>query len=328
MFRAILRSASTNARRLLYIWLAVLVANQLFIFGACFAPYCLAAAVPHTLAIAVLVNFFGFGRDAADKKKLLVRSNLESSLTGGLAADSSGWKRPATHKSRAGPVILCALIAACVVLALVIKNASGSLEAPAARGLAAVDPIVYAPLEGEVPDERAPLIERQRNAEANEEIPDERASLAQRRGSKPSGSASSYATVRYENGDDEFDINDIEQYERVTKTKYRGTSDPAKQVQFVEDEAPGAENARHAPAFVTKQAAGADDSIGQRAKAHQPYRCVNSSGRVSDGIGRTSRDSEYSAFLGRTVHAGEFVIFQYAGSAKEYWFKNSNCQRL
>lgn len=197
-----------------------------------------------------------------------------------------------------------------------------------AGGLKAVDPIVYAPLEGEVPDERAPVIERQGYAEPNEEIPDEHASLAQRRGSRSSAAASFYAPVRYEDGDDEFDINDIEQYERLTKTKYRGTTNRTKQVLFVEDESPGAKNAGHAPAVATKQVAPADGSIGQRAAAHEPYRCVNSSGRVSEGIGRTSRDSEYSAFLGKSVHAGEFVIFQYASSAKEYWFKSSNCQRL
>lgn len=328
MFTAILRSAAANARRLLYIWLAVLVANQLFIFGACFAPYCLAAAVPHTLAIAILVNFFGFGRDAADKKKLLVSSNLGSPMTGGLAADSPERKRPSTNKSRVGPVILCVVITACVVVALVTRSGSGSLQAPAAERQAAVDPIVYAPLQGEVPDERAPVIERQEYAAANDEIPDEYPSVAQRRESRLSAEASFHAPIRYEDGDDEFDINDIEQYERLTKTKYRGTTDRTKQVFFVEDDAPGAKNASHEPAVATKQAAGADGSIGQRAAAPQPYRCVNSSGRVSDGIGRTSRDSEYSAFLGRSVYAGEFVIFRYTSSAKEYWFKSSNCQRL
>lgn len=345
MFLAILRSAAANARRLLYIWLAVLVANQLFIFGACFAPHCLAAAVPHTLAIAILVNFFGFGRDETDKKKSFASSSPAPPNTDCLAATAPEGMRTAAHEGRAGPVILCALIAGCVVLALVTMHRSGSLDIPAAGGLAAVEPIVDASLDGEVPDERAPLqtllaadepdqevpddrvsaIEHQGYAEANDEILDEHASLAQRRGS--SGMASSYAPVRYEDGDDEFDVNDIEQYERLNKTKYRGTTDRTKQVLFVDDVEPGSKNASQVPGVSTKRAAGTGGSIDQRAMA-QPYRCVNSSGRVSDGIGRTSRDSEYSAFLRRSVHAGEFVIFQYEGSAKEYWFQRANCQRL
>jgi hypothetical protein len=60
MFRDILRSVFSNIRRFAIVWLLVLLANQLFIFRGCFAPYCIAAAVPHTLLIAALINFFGF----------------------------------------------------------------------------------------------------------------------------------------------------------------------------------------------------------------------------------------------------------------------------
>ena len=41
------------------IWLVILVLNQVFIFGACFAPYCLLAALPHTALIAFLIIKFG-----------------------------------------------------------------------------------------------------------------------------------------------------------------------------------------------------------------------------------------------------------------------------
>jgi hypothetical protein len=36
----------------------VLIANQIFIFGACFAPYCLIAGLPHTGIIAAVITYF------------------------------------------------------------------------------------------------------------------------------------------------------------------------------------------------------------------------------------------------------------------------------
>lgn len=39
-------------------WVVILIANQLFIFGACFAPYCLIAGLPHTGIIAAVVTYF------------------------------------------------------------------------------------------------------------------------------------------------------------------------------------------------------------------------------------------------------------------------------
>jgi len=41
-------------------WVVVILLNQIFIFGACFAPYCIAAALPHTSAIAALLTYFYF----------------------------------------------------------------------------------------------------------------------------------------------------------------------------------------------------------------------------------------------------------------------------
>lgn len=58
MFRDILRSIRDNIKRFAVVWLLILFANQIFVFGACFAPYCLAAAAPHTLVFAALINFF------------------------------------------------------------------------------------------------------------------------------------------------------------------------------------------------------------------------------------------------------------------------------
>lgn len=49
----------------LYLWAAILVVNQIFIFGACFQPYCIIAAIPHTFALAAL-GFFGYRRYVKD----------------------------------------------------------------------------------------------------------------------------------------------------------------------------------------------------------------------------------------------------------------------
>ena len=47
-----------NLKSFFVIWLILIVLNQIFIFGACFAPYCLIAALPHTGLIAGLITFF------------------------------------------------------------------------------------------------------------------------------------------------------------------------------------------------------------------------------------------------------------------------------
>ena len=57
------------------------------------------------------------------------------------------------------------------------------------------------------------------------------------------------------------------------------------------------------------------------------YKCTNNAGKVGNGMGRLSRDGEYSSFLKKTVQAGEFVIFRYDGRGKEYWFKAQNCTK-
>jgi len=58
MIGEIFKSIFSNLQTFLVIWLVILIANQLFVFGACFAPYCLMAALPHTVVIAALVTYF------------------------------------------------------------------------------------------------------------------------------------------------------------------------------------------------------------------------------------------------------------------------------
>ncbi len=48
---------SKNITNFLWIWASVLVANQLLLFHACFSPYCISAALPHTFILS-LFSFF------------------------------------------------------------------------------------------------------------------------------------------------------------------------------------------------------------------------------------------------------------------------------
>jgi len=54
----IFKTIFANFQTFLVIWIVVLIVNQLFIFSACFAPYCLIAALPHTGIIAALITYF------------------------------------------------------------------------------------------------------------------------------------------------------------------------------------------------------------------------------------------------------------------------------
>ena len=58
MIGKIFKSIFSNFQTFLVTWVVILIANQLFIFGACFAPYCLIAGLPHTGVIAALVTYF------------------------------------------------------------------------------------------------------------------------------------------------------------------------------------------------------------------------------------------------------------------------------
>jgi hypothetical protein len=47
-----------NIKPFFITWVCVLLLNQIVIFGACFAPYCLIAALPHTGVIAAIITYF------------------------------------------------------------------------------------------------------------------------------------------------------------------------------------------------------------------------------------------------------------------------------
>lgn len=54
----ILKSVVKNFQVFLVVWIIVLIANQLLIFGACMKAYCILAALPHTAIISMLIVHF------------------------------------------------------------------------------------------------------------------------------------------------------------------------------------------------------------------------------------------------------------------------------
>jgi hypothetical protein len=116
MFRNILRSVFSNVRRFGIVWLLVLLANQLFIFRGCFAPYCIAAAVPHTLLIAALINFFGF-YGGGESKHSAVRAAPSAPSLSPVQSSQPPVARPQIAP-RALQLAVLALIAICIALAV------------------------------------------------------------------------------------------------------------------------------------------------------------------------------------------------------------------
>jgi hypothetical protein len=64
--RSILNNITTNFPKFFTIWLIVIIVNQIFVFGACFALYCLIAAAPHTAIIAAFITFMTSEDSASD----------------------------------------------------------------------------------------------------------------------------------------------------------------------------------------------------------------------------------------------------------------------
>jgi len=57
-----------NLKSFFTIWGVLIVLNQLFIFGGCFAPYCIIAALPHTGIIAFFITLY-ITKETNDKKQ-------------------------------------------------------------------------------------------------------------------------------------------------------------------------------------------------------------------------------------------------------------------
>jgi hypothetical protein len=82
MIVKIFKNIIKNIQQFLVLWVVIIIANQIFIFGACFAPYCLVAALPHTGFIAAILTYLINKEDSDnnDNKYFYNNNNLESNL--------------------------------------------------------------------------------------------------------------------------------------------------------------------------------------------------------------------------------------------------------
>ena len=56
-----------NAKFFFITWGIVLLVNQIFIFGGCFAPYCIVAALPHTGVVSAVIVYLYFQEEKKEK---------------------------------------------------------------------------------------------------------------------------------------------------------------------------------------------------------------------------------------------------------------------
>ena len=56
-----------NTKFFFITWGIVLLVNQIFIFGGCFAPYCIVAALPHTGVISAVIVYLYFQEEKKEK---------------------------------------------------------------------------------------------------------------------------------------------------------------------------------------------------------------------------------------------------------------------
>lgn len=312
MLKRIFHAASHNVRRFVYIWLSVLIINQIFIFRACFAPYCLAAALPHTLAIALLLNFLlrkgadGSGDRADANAGAVPKTAIEVSMQS-LSSNGEDSRQSKRLIRYVFPFVLGAFAAAGSIFLIApdFLERHGE-EATAGQASSAGDMAVSgvgqeaAHHGGSVADSAGPAI-----LPNYEDIWRAGADL-----------------------DDEFDDNDIEDFERLTGRSYSNrfhleierTRD-AKYVAGAGQEEMQKITAEEGINRIRNSSV--DTDLGAR-----EYKCADSAGKTGTGTGRSSQEGEYSAFLKRGVHAGEFFVFRYEDSGREYWFRPSRCQLL
>jgi len=72
----LIKKIFANLQTFFVTWIIILLINQIFIFGACFAPYCLLAALPHTGVIAGLIVYFIISEESnSDKNNSISQYN-------------------------------------------------------------------------------------------------------------------------------------------------------------------------------------------------------------------------------------------------------------
>lgn len=58
-----------NTKFFFITWGIVLLVNQIFIFGGCFASYCIVAALPHTGVISAVIVYLNFQEEKEQIRK-------------------------------------------------------------------------------------------------------------------------------------------------------------------------------------------------------------------------------------------------------------------
>lgn len=202
MLKLIFCSAVSNAKRFFVIWLIILVVNQFFVFGACFAPYCLTAALPHTLLLAFLFNFFGFRRRTFSKTR---RSSFsaDSEYANIDSSDRSQTKKLLGSRNNITRGFRGALVMFFIsgIIFVVFWFSYDFSEKSNSQAISIDMPASNIRLTEDIPDERA----------LPQDIIDGEVLQSYYEGASETGGYRE---------DDEFDDNDIETYERLTGKIY------------------------------------------------------------------------------------------------------------
>lgn len=88
----------SNLQTFFVIWLVVLILNQGFIFGACFALYCIMAALPHTGIIAAVLTIYSIREESKNKHE--VKSSERATNSPINIRSSSSPKKPVRNIER------------------------------------------------------------------------------------------------------------------------------------------------------------------------------------------------------------------------------------
>ncbi|MBN2824489.1 MAG: topoisomerase DNA-binding C4 zinc finger domain-containing protein [Campylobacterales bacterium] len=78
MIKGVLISIIKNFQVFLILWVIIIVFNQAFLFGGCYASYCLISALPHTFIISsLLIYFFDVQKIGEIAENVLIITDLE-----------------------------------------------------------------------------------------------------------------------------------------------------------------------------------------------------------------------------------------------------------
>ena len=89
-----------NIKEFFITWIILLVLNQLFIYGGCFAPHCILAALPHTGIIAFLLTLFIFANKKDDDEESLFDKEYHGKKLDTKPKKNTQKKQTATDKPK------------------------------------------------------------------------------------------------------------------------------------------------------------------------------------------------------------------------------------